>query len=434
MRYNLLFLLLLFPLSGLFAQSAPVEEISVDKLFRLGIENSLRLQASRIRETIADDRGRTSLAARFPNLNLDVSGGYLGQPTIFQQGLTQAIHPYVPHWSNSYGVELVQPLYQGGKIRYNIKRADIEKSIASLNTENDCAEIKMLLLQQYLDLCTLFKQADLFKQNIEESERRLKDIRKMRGEGLVTRNDEIRSELQLTNDRLALREAEDNIVIVSHRLDIVLGLDEYLVIKPDTAFLYTSLPILDYEKYVEQGYANYPGLKIAWQNTEISKNDIKIAKADYLPALSLFGANTLARPLSSSMEDMFGNNWNFGLSLSFKLSSLYQNRHRVTEARHHLNLSENAERQMMQSIRADVRSACTKHRESIDRIDALLLAVRQAQENYRIVRNRYMNQLSILTDLLDANRLCLEVQLQLTVARTQVIYTYYQLQRICGNL
>lgn len=45
-----------------------------------------------------------------------------------------------------------------------------------------------------------------------------------------------------------------------------------------------------------------------------------------------------------------------------------------------------------------------------------------------------MNQLAILTDLLDADNLRLNAELQLTTARTQVIYTYYELQRVIGNL
>ena len=59
---------------------------------------------------------------------------------------------------------------------------------------------------------------------------------------------------------------------------------------------------------------------------------------------------------------------------------------------------------------------------------------RQADENYRIVHNRYLNQLSILTDLLDASRVRLEAQMQLTAARAEVIYTYYQLLQTCGSL
>ena len=74
----------------------------------------------------------------------------------------------------------------------------------------------------------------------------------MRNEGLVTRNDEIRSELQLTNDRLALREARNDICIVSQQLVGVLGLDETLLIARDTALLYTAAPVESYQRYVER--------------------------------------------------------------------------------------------------------------------------------------------------------------------------------------
>ena len=57
-----------------------------------------------------------------------------------------------------------------------------------------------------------------------------------------------------------------------------------------------------------------------------------------------------------------------------------------------------------------------------------------SEENYRIMQNRYLNQLAILTDLLDANSVRLNVELQLVTARTRVIYTYYQLQKACGRL
>ena len=88
----------------------------------------------------------------------------------------------------------------------------------------------------------------------------------------------------------------------------------------------------------------------------------------------------------------------------------------------------------MQAIRVNVRRACTKHQEALERVQALMLAVRQADENYRIVHNRYLNQLSILTDLLDASRVRLEAQMQLTAARAEVIYTYSHLLQTCGSL
>lgn len=432
MKYK--FLILLFCLRFVPSVAQETYPLSMDDLFRLGTENSLRLKASYMQEVIAGDKEKTARSAQLPGISIGATTGYMGQSVVFKQGMAHPTYPDLPDWSHNYNVEVTQPLYRGGKIRYSIKRASLEKQIASLNTTNDKAEIKILLLQNYMDLFSLYKQKEVLARNIEESNLRLKDIRRMKKEGIVTRNDEIRSELQLTNDELAFREAQDNISIVSQQLDVVLGLDETLLIQPDTTLLYQPILLQTCDEYVQQAYTNYPELNLARYNTLLAKNDILITRADYLPSLSLRAANTLARPLTTSMEDVFANNWNVALSLSYNLSSLFQNNHKMHEARHSVNLRKNWEEQVMQNIRVQVRSAFIRHNEALDRGHALILSVAQAEENYRIVRNRYMNQLSILTDLLDASNVRLEAELQLTNARTEVVYTYYQLLRSCGNL
>lgn len=96
-----------------------------------------------------------------------------------------------------------------------------------------------------------------------------------------------------------------------------------------------------------------------------------------------------------------------------------------------VSLHKNEEEQKKQKIRIEVRTAFLRHKEALQEVEALKLSVRQAQENYRIMQNRYLNQLAILTDLLDANSVLL---IQLTNTRTHVIYTYYQLQKACGRL
>ena len=417
------------PVAGDAQQTYP---LTLDDLFRLGTENSLHLKASRMQEVIAGDEEKTARTARLPDISIGATAGYIGQTTIFRQGLSKPTHPDMPDWSHNYNVEVTQPLYQGGKIRGTIRRATLQKQVASLYTANDQADIKLSLLRQYMDLFALYKETEVLARNIEESRRRLEDIRRLWKEGIVTRNDEIRSELQLTNDDLALREAKDNITIVSQQLDIVLGLDETLLLLPDTTLLSAGVTLGSCEAYIQQAYTHFPGLQIARYNTRLAENDIRISRADYLPSLAIHAGNTLSRPLTSTMDDMFANNWNVALSLSYSLSSLYRNKHKMHEARQYVSLRRNAEEQMMQEIRVNVRSAYIRHQEAIDRVKALKLSVRQANENYRIVNNRYLNQLSILTDLLDASSVRLE--LQLTTAQSEAVYTYYQLMHACGNL
>ena len=59
-----------------------------------------------------------------------------------------------------------------------------------------------------------------------------------------------------------------------------------------------------------------------------------------------------------------------------------------------MSLRKNEEEQKMQGIRMEVRSAFLRHREAMQRVEALKLSVRQAEENYRIMQNRYLNQLA----------------------------------------
>lgn len=408
--------------------------LSLDELFQRGTEHSLRIKASHIQEIVAGEKEKTAYTSRLPEIHVNATAGYIGQPTIFRNGLSHGTHPNVPDWSHNYNVELTQPLYKGGKIEYSIRKAELEKQIAELSSANDVADVKLLLLSQYIDLFTLYKQQEVLARNIEESKVRLKDIHRMRVEGVVTRNDEIRSELQLTNDKLAYREAKDNVYIVSQQLDVVLGLDENLLLQPDTTLLHMPVQLQSCDTYIEQAYRNYPEIQLARYHTRLAITDKRLTKADYLPTLSLHAGNVLSRPISSTMEDLFNNNWNVALSLSYNLSSLYHNKHKVKVAQQYINLQKNAEEQMMQDIRVKVRSAYVRHNEALDRVNALLLSVKQAEENYRIVHNRYMNQLSILTDLLDASNIRLQEELQLTTARANVIYTYYELLRICGNI
>jgi Outer membrane protein len=224
----------------------------------------------------------------------------------------------MPDWSQSYNVEVVQPLYRGGKIKRSIEKAALQKELAQLTARKDIAEIKLVLIGRYLDLFRLYKQQEVMNRNIEEAKQRLHDIQQMKKQGMVTGNDLIRSELQLTNYNLTLREVEDNIRISSQQLDIALGLNEDLLLKPDNNLLEQPLSLTSYEEYVQQASSQYPELRLAENGIKLARKNQELVRADNLPSLSLRAANTLARPITttSPAQDMYLNSWNVSLVLS----------------------------------------------------------------------------------------------------------------------
>ena len=63
-----------------------------------------------------------------------------------------------------------------------------------------------------------------------------------------------------------------------------------------------------------------------------------------------------------------------------------------------------------------------------------LKSVQLAHENYNIVRQRYLNGLSLITDMLDAGNTQLDTELQLANDRINIIYQYLLLKKITGTL
>ena len=424
-------LILLAPLP---AATRPRLLLSVDSLLQLGMAQNVQLRILRQQEEMARSRAKTARTAKLPEVQVGLKGGYLGQPIVFREGLSHPTRPQSPHWLQNYEIDLSQPIYQGGRIRYSIEKADIEQKIAELQTLQNEADIKLALLEQYMQLFSLYKQQTVLARNIEESTKRLENIKSKKRQGLITNNDVLRSELQLTNDRLALQEVDNSLTLMSQQLDILLGLDEQTLIVPDTTLLRQINPTSDYADYLQKAYRDDWTMRRLRQETQLALNNQRLVKAEFLPQLSLYAGNTLARPITRTMADYYNNSWNIGLTLSYPLSSLYKNRHKLEEARLNIDASQQQEELRKQSLRMEIRTALIRHQEAQDRVKALELSVRHARENYRIMRNRYFGQLSILTDLLDANSVLLDAELQLTTARARVIYTYYELQKACGLL
>ena len=424
-------LILLAPLP---AATQPRLLLSVDSLLQLGMAQNVQLRILRQQEEMARSRAKTARTAKLPEVQVGLKGGYLGQPIVFREGLSHPTRPQSPHWLQNYEIDFSQPIYQGGRIRYSIEKADIEQKIAELQTLQNEADIKLALLEQYMQLFSLYKQQTVLARNIEESTKRLENIKSKKRQGLITNNDVLRSELQLTNDRLALQEVDNSLTLMSQQLDILLGLDEQTLIVPDTTLLRQINPTSDYADYLQKAYRDDWTMRRLRQETQLALNNQRLVKAEFLPQLSLYAGNTLARPITRTMADYYNNSWNIGLTLSYPLSSLYKNRHKLKEARLNIDASQQQEELRKQSLRMEIRTALIRHQEAQDRVKALEFSVRQARENYRIMRNRYFGQLSILTDLLDANSVLLDAELQLTTARARVIYTYYELQKACGLL
>lgn len=57
-----------------------------------------------------------------------------------------------------------------------------------------------------------------------------------------------------------------------------------------------------------------------------------------------------------------------------------------------------------------------------------------AQQNYEVVNNRYLNQLALITDMIDASNTKLDAELNEADAYINIAYAYYKMKYIAGQL
>jgi outer membrane protein TolC len=86
------------------------------------------------------------------------------------------------------------------------------------------------------------------------------------------------------------------------------------------------------------------------------------------------------------------------------------------------------------NIRLQTAQAYQNYLSSEKKIEVYAKAVEQANENYRIVKNKYDNSLVTTTDLLDADEAQLQAKLNHVFAQADAMVSYNKLLQTAGVL
>lgn len=420
-----------------FSNSNPTRHLlTVSDLFALAEANSKSLSISRQQIDITTQQKDIALGARLPEISASADLGYISNVTILNPNFSFNQNVPVPHLSNNFSVEAGEVLYSGNKINNAIKKARLQESLSSLNYDHDRETIRLLLLGRYLDLYRLFNQRKVYAKNMELAQARLKNIEGLHKEGMVTQNDIIRSKLQLTDLHVLAEQVDNNIAIINRELTIVLGLPENDSIEVDTSLSTTQQETIAYQEALHQAFSASPAMKAIPLQEDIADKNVRIAKADQLPTLSLYAGDGLSRPYLYILppEDIYYNLYQAGIKLRYNVSSLYHAKDKIHLAELERNQQVTRSAQVKQQTEMEVHAAFLNYSQAKTELTERKEATQLAGDNYRIVEKKYLNQLALLTDMLDASTAKLSAELNQANASINIIYKWYQLKKATGEL
>ena len=240
--------------------------------------------------------------------------------------------------TNSMGVSASMPLYEGNKLNLQIERATLALEQNDLYVKEAQNNITLSVLEAYLQALYQYENIAVAKNTALSSEEQLAQAQQKYENGAIAKIDLIEIETQHANN-------EYNVVLAKNQYENqVLTLKQLLELPPGTEFGIeiiqkedVSAPIANKEEVYRQALEQLPTTKIYEKQKELAQKDIQIAKAGFLPSLSLSGgintgySDRDTEKYMTQLKNNFGQT--IGLSLNIPIFSRYQNKNNVALAR-----------------------------------------------------------------------------------------------------
>ena len=418
--------------SGSFAQY----KLTIEQMFDLAEQNSKSLKIFDIAHDEAVQAVKVAKNSRLPSVDLSLSVGYLGDGWMMDRDFSNGFKAPMPHFGNNFAIEASQIIYSGGAISNEIIIAGLKERISGLSKENNRQDIRLLLVGNYLEIYKLNNQEIVFKENIKQTNRLLADIRAKRAEGIVLDNDITRYELQLKSLELSLVQIRNSRMIINNQLVSILGLPHDTYIQIDDCLQDTPVEEFSEEQWLQTAILGSPLLKQAAIGVEISKKNEKLVRAERLPSLALFAGDKLDGPVIIEVPPINKNfnYWYVGVGMKFNLASTYKTKRKSTLARLESKRVMEQKALLEEQLQTDVNAAYIRFAESFTIYQTQLKSLQLAMQNYEVVNNRYLNELVTITDMLDASNSKLNAELQVSNSRINILFNYYKLKRIAGEI
>lgn len=409
--------------------------LSVDELFSLVEQGSKSLTEQRTAVEQADEAILAARDQRLPDISASASVSYMGNVLMTDRDFSHAKGFSSPHFGNSLGVEAQQIIYAGGAVDASIRLAELSKQQAELGVTTTRTNERFVALGLYLDLYRVLNGQKVYQSNITLTDKLIANIKAKHTQGMALKNDVTRYELQMETLELGLRQLKDRQAIINHHLCNVLGLSNVSLL-PDTT-VSEALYARETEQYwQERARTESPILQQTRLGQNIAEQQLALAKSELLPKVFAFAADNFTGPFTYDIPpiDNNFNIWYVGVGIRYSLSSLFKNKASVRKAQVALRQSNEQVAVAEEGINNRIQEAYTLYEQAYADLRTRQKSVELATQNYQVTEKRYLNQMALITDMIDASNVKLDAELQETEAKINIAFAYYKMKYLAGEL
>lgn len=430
-------------LATVFAVALPVaclsqteRRLTIGEMFSLLDKANSSIRTSQTGVEAAREGVSVARSQRLPDISARLSASYIGNALLMDRHFSDVHGLHSPHLGNQFTLNVQQTLYAGGALDAGVRLSELGVEKAQALTDLTRQQQRLLVLGQYLDLEKLANREQVIQSNISLTERLIDNIDERHKQGVALKNDITRYELQLETLRLNLTKLRNQRAVISHQLCNALGISGSVSLEPADDTAAQAFGRDDQGHWQQAATLNSPQLRMAAIDEQLSTQQLKVARSAMRPKVALQASNNLEGPITFELPPINKNLniWYVGVGVSYQLSSLFKSNKRVSQAR--LETRQATERKAVAQEQLDnqMQAAWVAYQQSYEELETQRKSVELARQNYQVVNDRYLNQLALVTDMIDASNTRLDAELAEVDARINIAYAYYKMKYIAGEL
>ena len=400
----------------------------------LTASEELKQADNRLRQAELDDK--IAATARLPKIEGSATGAYV-LPDIEMTGMELAMRG-----TYMAGLTLTQPIYTGGKISAGRQMARLGRQIADQQLRMTRMDVLVDADNAYWSYIAVRRKVRMLESYSTQMDTIYKQTSSAVAAGMAIENDLLRIEAKRTEIEYQLQRARNGADLCRMALCNVIGAPLDTAIEPtDTTFNIESPTAMSLD------IARRPEVGLLEKQIDVNMQRIRDARSEMLPTVGLSAGysyygniklkgfadmgNGTTVPYTQEFRDGIGIAM---LAVKIPIFHWGESRKKLHKARYELDNSQLELQRNMRLMSIEALQAVQNVEDGYRMIHTAESGLRQAEENLRVIRNRYAAAMSPLTDLLDAQSQWQQAQSNLIEAQTQYMIYRTDYLRATGQL
>jgi outer membrane protein len=395
-----------------FTLSQDVRTLTLDESLKIGLENSHQLNVSRLRVESSEARWSEINAARLPSLRFNAVYTRLSPIDPFNIETPFGNFELSPNIVNTYKFRLTlqQPLFTGFRLSSSSNIAEYNYLAQEEEFNADREDLILNIKTAYWNVFKANRVKAVVDENVEQIKAHLNDVQNLFNEGMATRNDVLKVQVQLAEAELRQIDAVNQVRLSRVNLSNIIGIPLSTNIEIQKDIKPSIIELRDINELVENAFNRRPELKNLDYRIKAGESSITLARSGWYPQLFVMGNYNYAQPNQRifPLEERFKDTWDVSVALSWDIWNWGTTSSQTSQAKYMLEQVKESYESVKDAITLEITQNYLNLLQGKEKIFVAENSISQAEENYRVTNEKFRNGLVLSSELLDAEVLLLQ--------------------------